>query len=409
MLRSMLTAISSLNLNQNYMDVIANNLSNANTTGFKASRFSFQDQFTQLLNVGTAPSTSQGGTNPTQIGLGVRLGNISPLFTQGSLQSTGRNSDLAIVGDGFLMYANNGKTFYSRDGMLTMDSDGYLVHGSSGMKLQGWQATQNGLVSNLATNVPPGNIRLPLDTTLARPTGKTNLVGNLDSTAANNGTFTATLGVYDSLGVYHNLALTFTKSSDNTWNWSVSGDGATRITDTTTPITFNAAGQFLNAAGQISLPGAQGAATQTINVDFSKMTQLASASSVNMADQDGLAAGGLSSFQISSGDGKIYGLYSNGMQQLIGQVAVARFINPMGLIHNGENMWLAGINSGEPNVGEANTNGRGTVASSTLEGSNVDMAQEFTNMILAQRGFQASSRIITTSDEMLQELVNLKR
>ena len=409
MLRSMLTAISSLNLNQNYMDVIANNLSNANTTGFKASRFSFQDQFTQLLSVGTSPSTSQGGTNPTQIGLGVRLGNISPLFSQGSLQSTGRNSDLAIVGDGFLMYANNGKTFYSRDGMLTMDSDGYLVHGSSGMKIQGWQATTAGTVTNLATNVPPGEIRLPLDTTLARQTGNTTMIGNLNSTTAVNGTYTATLGVYDSLGVYHNLAVTFSKTADNTWNWSVSGDGATRLTDPASRVNFSNTGQFVSGAGQISLPGANGAATQTINIDFAKLTQLASTSSVNMGDQDGLAAGGLSSFQISNGDGKIYGLYSNGMQQLIGQVAVARFINPMGLIHNGENMWLAGINSGEPNVGEANTNGRGTIAASTLEGSNVDMAQEFTNMILAQRGFQASSRIITTSDEMLQELVNLKR
>ncbi len=409
MLRSMLTAISSLNLNQNFMDVIANNLSNANTTGFKASRFSFQDQFTQLISVGTSPSTTQGGTNPTQIGLGVRLGNISPLFTQGSLQSTGRNSDLAIVGDGFFIYSNNGKTFYSRDGMLAMDSDGYLVHASSGMKLQGWQATQNGLITGLATNVPPGNIRLPLDTTLARSTANTILSGNLDSTTAANGTYTATLGVYDSLGVYHNLSLNFTKKADNTWDWSVSGDGASRTGDTTTPITFNSSGQYINAAGVITLPGANGAATQTINVDFSKLTQLSSASNVNMSDQDGLAAGGLSSFQISAGDGKIYGLYSNGMQQLIGQVATARFVNPMGLIHNGENMWLAGINSGEPNVGEANTNGRGAIAPSTLEGSNVDMAQEFTNMILAQRGFQASSRIITTSDEMLQELVNLKR
>lgn len=412
MLRSMFTAISALNLHQVFMDVIADNLANANTFGYKSNRISFQDQYSQLLSIGSAPTQTVGGVNPIQVGLGTRLGTISAAFTQGSLQATGRNTDLAIQGDGFFVFSNGaGNTYYSRDGLLDLDANGFLVHSATGLRLQGWPAV-NGAIN---TGAAIGDIQLPLGSTLARATTNALLGGNLDSTTPLvddpatpeiENQFETAVGVYDSLGVLHSVTLTYTHTADNTWSWTASGDGAVGAG----VLTFDANGQYATGSpGSITIPGTGGAAVTTFEVDFSDLSQLATESDVSLFNQDGLAAGDLTTFYISPDTGEIYGLYSNGMQQLVGQMAMARFVNPTGLVHNGQNMYSEGLNSGDPSVGAANTGGRGVVVSGYLEGSNVDMAQEFTNMILAQRGFQASSRIITTSDEMLQELVNLKR
>ncbi len=404
MLRSMFTAISSLNLHQYFMDVVANNLANANTTSFKAGRISFQNQFSQLLNVGSAPAANLGGTNPTQIGLGAQLGGITTIWTQGSLQTTGRNTDMAIQGDGFFIFGNGADRFYSRDGMLGLDADGNLVHSATGLRLQGWQATTSGSTGTVDTGQPIGNIQLPLGSTLAQATTNATLSGNLDATTAIGDSYNTTLGVYDSLGVLHDVTVTFTRTADNTWDWAASG-GATG----SGTLTFDTNGQYQAGTGSINIPAAGGAAATNFTVDFSDLTQLATEGDVSLSGQDGLAAGDLTTFYISPNDGQVYGLYSNGMQQLVGQVALARFVNPSGLMQAGQNMYQVGLNSGDPSVGAANSGGRGLIAAGYLEGSNVDMAQEFTNMILAQRGFQASSRVITTSDEMLQELVNIKR
>jgi flagellar hook protein FlgE len=402
MIRSMFTAISSLQLHQKYMDVIADNLANANTYAFKANRFSFQDQYSQLMSAGSAPTDAVGGTNPLQIGLGTRMGAISPTFTQGSLQATGRNTDLAIQGDGFLIYNNGTKNLYSRDGQLELDADGYLVHGPTGNRIQGWMAAA-GVVNN---DGALEDIQLPIGSSLAQVTSAATLAGNLDSSTAVGASTSATIGVYDSLGQTRSVPISFTKTGANTWTWAAgapatSGGGS---------ITFTAEGQFSAVtATAVGLPDLNGSGAFSVDLDLASLTQLATASDASMTNQNGLAAGSLTTFFVSADTAEIYGLYSNGMQQLVGQLGLAKFVNPSGLLRSGQNMYDQGINSGDASVGTAHTGGRGVVVSNHLEGSNVDMAQEFTNMILAQRGFQASSRVITTSDEMLQELVNIKR
>ena len=403
MIRSMYTAISSLHLHQYFMDVVADNLANANTYGFKASRFTFQDQFSQVMSVGSAPSDVSGGVNPIQIGLGTRVGSSTASFTQGSLQTTGRNTDLAIQGDGFFIYKSNDVgNFYSRDGMVEIDADGYLVNAATGLRLQGWGVTDD---QEVDTGQPIGDIQLPLDSSLARATSSATLGGNLNATLPVGETYNVTLGAYDSLGVLHSITLGFTHTSDNTWNWATIGSSASG----SGTITFTDEGMYNSGTGSVTIPGTGGAADTTVEIDFTGITQLATEGSVTVINQNGLAAGNLVSFVIAPKTGEIYGQYSNGMQQLLGQLALARFINPSGLVRTGQNLFQQGLNSGEPSIGAADSGGRGVVVSGHLEGSNVDMAQEFTSMILAQRGFQASSRVITTSDEMLQELVNIKR
>jgi flagellar hook protein FlgE len=414
MLRSMFTAISSLNINQSYLDVVANNLANANTIGYKSNRMTFQDQFSQLLYPGAAPTTTVGGTNPTSVGLGARLGAISPNFAQGALQATGRNLDLAVQGDGFFIYGTGADRRYSRVGALAVDGNGLLVDSSTGMALQGWQVTPPAPVDPTSA---PGNITIPPSQTMASMTAKVTLGGNLNADLTANpwqdatgtatdfkpASYTVTVGAYDSLGNAVSVPVTFTRTADSTWSWKV-GDGAA------TDLTFDENGRLdPNTTGSVTLPAANGAAEQTVTLDFSSITSVAGSNSAAVTSQDGLPAGNLTDVYITPKDGGIYLVYSNGMRQQIGQVAIARFTNPAGLLQTGNTMYEKGLNSGEAQIGASNTGGRGSIASGYLEGSNVDMAQEFTNMIMAQRGFQASSRVVTTSDEILQELVNLKR
>lgn len=413
MLRSMFTAISSLNLHQSYLDVVANNLANANTTGYKASRVIFQDQFSQMLSPGAGPSATQGGVNPIQVGLGTQLGYISPVFSQGMLQATGRNMDLSIQGDGFLVYGEGVNRRYSREGSLALDSSGFIVNSSTGQYLQGWLVDDAG---NIDSNLPASSMQLSSEGTVTRATSNAIIGGNLSADDIAIGeSITSTMGIYDSLGELHTATITYTRTTDLEWSWAV-----TDPDDPTNPgvgaygsgtITFNAEGQYVPGAvaDTIDIPGMGGANNIEITVDFSGMTMLADESSVAISSQDGLPAGMVTDLYITPKDGEVYLVYSNGMREKVAQVAIARFNNPAGLIKSGNTMFQQGLNSGEPQIGLAATGGRGSIAAGYLEASNVDMAQEFTNMILAQRGFQASSRVITTSDEIMQELVNLKR
>lgn len=408
MLRSMFTAISSLNLHQTYMDVVANNLANVNTYGYKSNRVTFQDQFAKTLWSGSAPSDSLGGINPAQIGLGVRLGTVSPNFNQGMLQATGRNTDLAIQGDGFFIYNNVVSQNYSRDGALELDSEGYLVNGATGQRILGWMADSSVVPPVVDTGGPVDGIQLPLGSALARETENAVVSGNLSSTFDPADSYDITIGVYDSLGVLHSVTLTFehTDVLNNQWSWTASG---TNVSGNGT-LQFDEYGQYVSGSGSVTVNASatSGANDFTLDLDLSSLTQLSSDNEAAMTYQDGLAAGSFSSFFVTP-LGEIVGVYSNGMQQLIGQLAIANFVNPAGLNKIGQNLYQVGSKSRDPAVGAAGSGGRGTIASGYLEGSNVDLGQEFTNMILAQRGFQASSRVITTSDEMLLELVNIKR
>ena len=416
MIRSMYTAISSLNLQQKYLDVVSNNLANSNTIGFKASRVLSQDQFSQMMSPGSSPTATQGGVNPIQIGLGVNLGYISSNFTQGVLQSTGRNMDLGIQGDGFFIYGNENRR-YSREGSMSLDMDGYLVNSASGLRTQGWLADASGVIDN---NIPVDDISIVTDNTLARATATVNLGGNLSAGTALNGTYNVTMGVYDSLGALQTATVQFTRGATagvtpnitTQWSWALVNDPATAVAEAGGgTITFDENGQYVSdtPGAPIVLQTSTGADAFDLTIDFSKLTMLSATSTVAVTSQDGLPAGTVTDVYISPNDGIISLMYSNGMSEQVGQVALARFNNPTGLMKADDTTFLPGLNSGDPQIGAGNTGGRGSIAASYLEASNVDMAQEFTNMILAQRGFQASSRVITTSDEILQELVNLKR
>lgn len=407
MLRSLFTAISGLTNHQTRMDVIGNNIANVNTTGYKSGRAQFQDMMAQTLSGASPSQTTRGGTNPRQIGLGVAIATIDNLHTQGALQSTGVMTDLAIQGDGFFIFNDGGRMLYTRDGSFGLDENGLLVEPSSGLRVQGWTAV-NGV---LDTTQPIGNLTIPVAASMnAMATTVATMMGNLDSRVAVGDTYTNNFVVYDSLGDTHSVTITYTKTAANTWDWTASGTGITVAPPLNQgQLLFNADGSFNSSTGTLSIDLTNGAVTPlAVNVDFAQMTQLASDSTVTLFGQDGYAPGTLVSYNIAS-SGIINGVFDNGIVQVLGQIALARFTNAGGLMKEGSNIWTETANSGVAQIGTANTGARGSIEAGKLEMSNVNLAQEFSDMIITQRGFQANSRIITTSDEMLQELMNLKR
>jgi flagellar hook protein FlgE len=281
------------------------------------------------------------------------------------------------------------------------------VSASTGMRVQGWQAEDDGGQMVVDPNGEVTGIQIPVGSSMAQATKEVIMGGNLD--AANGGTpedgFDLVVGVYNSLGGLQNVTLHFEKTADNTWSWSVPGDSETG------EIVFDPAdGSVVSGGiGNITVDGENGAEEINFELNFETVTQLAAESSISAKSVDGIAAGSLVGFDVISQTGEVLGIYSNGLKQLVGQLALANFSNPTGLVRTGNNLFVQGLNSGTASVGTANSGGRGSIVSGYLEASNVDLAKEFTNMILAQRGFQAQSRVITTSDEMMQELVNIKR
>jgi len=423
MMRSMFSAISGLRAHQTWMDVIGNNIANVNTTGFKVGRVRFTDILSQLVRGASGPTETRGGINPLQIGLGAVVGAVDTIHTQGALQLTGKPSDLAIQGDGFFVVSDGSQTLYTRDGAFDIGSDLRLVNPSNGFYVLGWQADANG---NVDTAGPVGPITIPIGQQLdAVPTTQITVQGNLDAnqdTAVTPPHFVTKVSITDSLGKRHEFYILFEKTAANTWNYTVQEDDPrTSATEDDTEFTlggttsgtlvFDTDGNLdltASTIGAVDLDAtAGGASSITVTPDFSRLTQLAAPYSANAA-ANGAPAGSLTTFTVSQ-SGQVLGIYSNGVTKVIGQIALALFTNPGGLMKVGGNAYLPTVNSGEPIVGPADSGGRGKIASGYLEMSNVDLAQEFTSMIMAQRGFQANSRVITTSDEVLQELVNLRR
>ena len=409
MLRSMFSAISGLRGHQVMMDVIGNNIANVNTVGFKSGRVNFQDILSQTFRGASAPNGGLGSINPAQVGLGMTVAGIDVLHTQGNLQSTGRLTDMAIQGDGFFVLSDGQREYFTRDGAFDISLDGSLVNPALGMKVQGWVADAAGAVD---TTTSVTDILIPLgQRTRALATSSADLRGNLDAGAAVGDTASTTINVFDTLGVRHSVKVTFTKTAANSWNWAASTDPTDVGTTTASggTLSFTPGGVWSADTGSpIAIAFTNGATTPaSIPVDFTQMTQYSGQSGVS-GITDGFTSGTLVTFTIGSG-GDITGVYTNGQTQALGQISMASFVNPAGLTRQGQNLFGVSSASGEAAIGQPGQGGRGTVTTGSLEMSNVDLATQFTGMITAERGFQANGRVITTSDEMLQELVNLKR
>lgn len=388
MLRSLYSGISGLRAHQTMLDVTGNNIANVNTAGFKSSTTQFQDTLSQMTQGASAPQGQTGGSNPAQIGLGVRVAGVTTNFSQGSSQSTGRATDMMISGDGFFITNKGGQQLFTRAGSMTFDANSQLVSPDGGI-LQGWTAT-GGAVNQAG---PVGNITLNPNTMVAAATKTVTLDGNLPSDAAvGSPDLQRIVKVYDAKGVESSLALNFSKTAAG---WNVA-DGTTNIGS----MTFGADGKILTGATLTTAGG--------LTVDLSKVSGYATMNSLTVAGQDGAPVGKLESFTLGN-DGSLIGSFSNGTKQVLAKIALAKFTNPAGLEKAGGSSYVATANSGNVQLGAAGDPGIGTLAGGSLEMSNVDLSQEFTNLIVAQRGFQANARIITTSDEVLQELTQLKR
>ena len=411
-----------------FMDVVGNNIANVNTTAYKSSQVTFQDILGQTVRGASSPQNGRGGTNPAQIGLGMQLGGISNVMSQGSLQSTGKLTDFAVQGDGFFVVNDGTRNYYARDGSFDIDVAGTLVNPNTGLKVQGWTADATGAV---ATDQPTTAIKIPFGTQVsAKPTADGTgtppvygivMAGNLDSgmpiTGPDN-VVSSTVTAYDSLGNAHTIKLDFTKTASNTW--TVTG-GEPDPANPGTPfpavaaqtLGFTTTGQVDPAVSpggliDVNLATTTGADPLTFKLDMSSFTQFAGSSQLSAQTNNGAPAGALVSFAVGP-SGEVSGIYSNGSTQRIGQLALASFANSGGLQRSGENLWSTSAASGDAIVGTPNQNGRGSISTGTLETSNVDLAQQFTDVIIAQRGFQSSSKVITASDQMLQDLVAIIR
>lgn len=460
MMRSLFSGVSGLKAHQTGMDTIGNNIANVNTTGFKASRTTFADTLSQTLTSASAPGDGIGGTNAKQIGLGTGVASVDLIFSDGSVQSTGKNTDLCLSGNGLFVVKQGNETYYTRDGAFEFDADGNYVLPSSGLYVQGWMATDGNLnTSGSVTNItiPAGKSMAAKATTTATYTNNLNsAVPTIVSFSSKDGTGTATttnpvtltmsdgttttetsgtytkgyslpvtttLTVYDSLGNSHSVPIYFTKTGTNTNTWEVTvdtdGKGSTTITEddgSTTTVSmgtgtavFKSTGEFnadASSTDSLVLTVTNGANTVSVTLDLSQLTQYAGSSTVN-GSANGNAAGTLSSVSVDS-SGTITGTYTNGVKQTEAQVAIAQFTNASGLTKTGNSLYQESNNSGTANVKTAAALGC-TITPSALELSTVDIANEFSNMIVTQRGFQSNSKIITVSDEMIETLINMKR
>jgi flagellar hook protein FlgE len=413
-------SLSGLNVNQQKLNVIGNNLANINTIGFKASTVQFMDLVSQSVGGSSA--------NPMQVGLGVMTGSISPSFKQGGIENTGVPTNVAIQGNGFFVVGDPNNRSYTRAGDFSFNADGMLVT-ADGLPVQGFTAVDP-LTGEIITTgqpasivVPPGVLRAPTATT------QFGTVSNLNSAAVVGAEFTASVQIYDALGSPHVATITYTNTAAGAWDYSITVPGE-EVTGGTagTPeeiasgnLAFDGTGQLDQvdgaAAADIEVTGpawANGAGVTNFTWALlaangvASLTGFAGPSATSSVTQNGSAAGTINSISINS-EGEILATFGTGSSVSVGQLAMANFNNPQGLVKLGSNRFGESASAGIPNVGVAGTGGRGSLIGSSLEQSNVDIAQEFTQMILAQRGYQANSKSITVADELLVETLNLKR
>ena len=408
----MFAGVSGLRSHQTMMDVIGNNVANVNTIGFKSSRVEFADALSQMLRGATNGNNgSSGSVNPEQVGLGTSIAATDIQFNQGGTQLTGNATDVSIQGEGMFIVRSNGESLYTRAGAFHFDNTGFLVN-PTGAIVQGWRADSTGKVNK---SLPIGDMKIAIGQTVD-PVATTSIQvrGNVSATEqVGDAPHASVIDVIDSQGIKQRMTLSFTKTADNAWQVEVTDPSGTSLG--TSDLAFDPATGLLTSPTtppSFTFTPASGAPlTFTLDLgtaESSHVTQFGSATDIQAVSQNGNQAGELRSFALGA-DGSVSGVYSNGASKTLGQLALATFQDPKGLIATGGTSYRTSAASGDAIVGAAGEVGRGAVEAGTLEMSNVELSQEFTNLILAQRGFQASSKIITTSDEMIQELVNLKR
>ncbi|MDR0503312.1 MAG: flagellar hook protein FlgE [Treponema sp.] len=466
MMRSLFSGVSGLQNHQTRMDVIGNNISNINTTGFKRNRVNFQDIIYQQLQGAARPTEDLGGVNPKEVGLGMSIASIDTLHIQGSMQATGNPTDLAIQGQGFFILDDAGKQLFTRAGAFTVDSEGIMVNPANGMKVQGWMSREINGYTVIDVSSPVEQLTIPVGgKDPARATTMIDFACNLDKRIPElpdnpsadqilRSTWSTTIDIFDSFGDRHILQVDFTRvpGTVNSWNATVAVDPQNEVSTNASigfgeeappaggPVTFTVnfsnSGTLLSAidgdgnesgaSGQVQMNVAYDVQTATPNDDgtlvrqefvlnlgnvggfTNSITQYAESSSTKMVEQDGRTMGYLDNFKIDS-SGIITGVYSNGSTRTLGQVALATFPNQGGLEKSGDNTFRMSNNSGSANIGPTGIAGKGKIMAGALEMSNVDMADQFVDMIVTQRGFQANSRTIQTADQLLQELLSLKR
>jgi flagellar hook protein FlgE len=416
MFTSFSTALSALDATSTAIDVVGNNMANMNSTGFKASDVVFSDLVTQSLGAGL-------GT--TQVGFGTATPLTVAQFTQGAIQTTGGVLDAAIQGGGFFVVQDaQGNQEYTRAGNFQTDKNGNLLT-DTGDAVQGW-TTFDATTGAIDTNLPVGNIVVPVGSLKpAVATANISADLNLDSEAASDAssTFSTPVTIYDSLGTSHVLTLNFVKASPNTWTYTASmptndvsdpttaqvatgslvfqANGELDPTQNTSPISFTmpalADGAVSGGTVNWSIENADGSG---------KITQFSEASASSASTQDGSAAAQLVQVGLATG-GQILAQYSDGSQKVVGQVALASIRNPDSLIASGNNNYMLSELTANPTIGTPGTGGRGNIQGGSVEASNVDIATEFTNLIVYQRAYEANGKVVTTADQMSQDTINL--
>ncbi len=412
---SFATALSGLRASSNALGVTGNNIANANTTAFKSSSITFEDIFTNSLG-----SRLNGSGGSMQIGSGVATASIPTNFSQGSLADNGSQTAAAIQGTGFFVVKNaSGAQVFTRAGDFSINREGFLVT-PNGSEVQGYAAVGASIPAGAALSsvkIPIGEVTPPLATETVSV--KMNLNSNDDPGAV----FHSPVQVYDSKGVSHTLDLTFTKQADGSYAIAGSLDGNAAVIDTgadPSALVFDSNGVLTSPAALRVVPDQtqlNGALLPDMDVNLfqqnadgtsgpANITNFASPSAVAAIQQDGFAAGSLTGLSMSPDhDGVVFAVFSNGQIRPIAQLAVATFNSQDGLSHLGGNAFGETPASGQPSIGVAGSGGRGSIVGGVLEQSNVDIASEFTDLIVAQRSFQANSRVITTISQTLQDLI----
>lgn len=454
MLRSLYSGVSGLQNHQVGVDVIGVNIANINTNAYKKGRVMFKDMLYQSMQGASSPNQQRGGVNPKQVGLGVQTGSIDTIMSQGNFKSTGRKTDLGIQGNGFFVLREGDKQLYTRTGNYILDRDGTLVNANNGLSLQGWlHDEKNGIIN---PSSPLKDIKIEIGKKQeAKATQDIYYACNLDSRtnipqgdSAQGTIYRSSVNVFDMQGNENVLEFVFTKVGHNRWSMKANMDdiqegslvldvgGTGRldgVNESEINLNFDEKGMLSSLEensglmrdvvneGKFSvnlkfIPIKNGVAGEERVVkihlgekgNLDGITQFSDLSTTKAVSQNGYTMGYLESFNIDQ-NGIVNATYTNGEKAQVAQIALAQFSNPEGLEKIGDTNFSTSNNSGDANIGSANLQGRGSVVAGVLEMSNVSLSEEFTDLIVMQRGFQANSKGITTSDQLLQELLTLKR